>query len=271
MPELPEVETTRRGLAPWLEGQRIEGLVVRQRQLRWPIPRELPRRLAGQTVTALDRRGKYLLMRTGAGTALMHLGMSGSMRILPAGTVPGRHDHFDLVLDSGRCVRFTDPRRFGALLWTARDPLRHPLLATLGPEPLGPGFDGAYLWQRARRRRVAIKPLLMNAAVVVGIGNIYASEALFRAGIDPRRAAGRLSRTAMTRLTAAVREVLSEAVALGGTTLRDFHDGHGEPGYFSRQLRVYDRTGEPCRHCGTPVRHLVQGQRSTWFCPSCQR
>ncbi len=271
MPELPEVETTRRGLAPWLEGQRIERLVVRQRQLRWPIPRDMPQRLAGQTVTALDRRGKYLLMRTGAGTALMHLGMSGSMRILPAGTTPGRHDHFDLVLGADRCVRFSDPRRFGALLWTARDPLRHPLLASLGPEPLGPGFDGEYLWQRTRGRRVAIKVLLMNAAIVVGIGNIYASEALFRAGIDPRRAASRLSRATLARLVAAVREVLGEAVALGGTTLRDFHDGHGEPGYFSQQLRVYDRTGQPCRRCGTPVRHLVQGQRSTWFCPACQR
>ncbi|MCC7257134.1 MAG: bifunctional DNA-formamidopyrimidine glycosylase/DNA-(apurinic or apyrimidinic site) lyase [Gammaproteobacteria bacterium] len=271
MPELPEVETTRRGLAPWLEGQRIEKVVVRQRQLRWPIPRDLPRRLAGQTVTALDRRGKYLLMRTAAGTALMHLGMSGSMRVLTAATAPGRHDHFDLVLDSGRCIRYRDPRRFGALLWTARDPACHRLLAGLGPEPLEAGFDGACLHGRARGRRVAIKAFLMNAAIVVGVGNIYASEALHRARIDPRRAAGRLSLARMQQLAEAVREVLGEAVALGGTTLRDFHDGQGEPGYFSRQLRVYDRAGKPCLACGTPVRHLVQGQRSTYFCPTCQR
>jgi len=271
MPELPEVETTRRGLAPWLEGQRIRSLVVRQRQLRWPVPHQLERRLAGRTVTELGRRGKYLLMRTPEGTALMHLGMSGSMRVLQADEPPGKHDHFDIVLDSGRRIRFNDPRRFGSLLWTADDPETHPLLAGLGPEPLGPSFSGDYLWRRARQRSVAIKIFLMNAAVVVGVGNIYASEALFRAGIHPRRAAGRISRRDMQRLAGAVREVLVDALTLGGTTLRDFHNGAGEPGYFGQRLRVYGRGGEPCRSCGTPIRHITQGQRSSYFCPSCQR
>lgn len=271
MPELPEVETTRRGLAPWLEGQRIRELVVRERRLRWPIPRQLSRRLAGHTVTRLGRRGKYLLMHTAGGTALMHLGMSGSMRVLRAGEPAGKHDHFDIVLESGRCIRFNDPRRFGSLLWTAGDPARHPLLAALGPEPLEAGFSGEHLWQCARGRKVAVKALLMNAAIVVGVGNIYASEALFRAGIDPRRAAGRISRRDMQRLAAAVRETLLDALTLGGTTLRDFHNGDGEPGYFGQRLQVYGRTGEPCRACGTPIRHLTQGQRSSYFCPACQR
>lgn len=270
MPELPEVETTRRGIAPWLEGQRIRALVVRERRLRWPIPRQLPARLAGATVTGLRRRGKYLLLATPGGTALMHLGMSGSMRVLPAQAPPGKHDHFDIVLESGTCIRFSDPRKFGSLLWTARDPGAHPLLAGLGPEPLEPGFDGDYLWRKARGRRVAVKVFLMNAAVVVGVGNIYASEALFRARIHPRRAAGKVSRADMARLAGAVREVLAEAVALGGTTLRDFHNGAGEPGYFSQELRVYDRGGQPCPDCGTPIRQVTQGQRSTYFCPACQ-
>ncbi len=270
MPELPEVETTRRGIAPWLEGQRIRALVVRQRRLRWPVPRQLETRLAGLTVTAISRRGKYLLMHSGAGTALMHLGMSGSLRVVPVAVPPGKHDHFDIVLESGHCIRFSDPRRFGALLWTAGDPQAHPLLAGLGPEPLEAGFSGDYLWGRARGRHVPIKVFLMNATIVVGVGNIYASEALFRARLDPRRAAGRISRAAMTRLVEAIRAVLGEAVALGGTTLRDFHSGQGEPGYFGRELRVYGRAGAPCLNCGTPVRQVTQGQRSTYFCPACQ-
>jgi formamidopyrimidine-DNA glycosylase len=271
MPELPEVETTRRGIAPWLEGRTIRALVVRERRLRWPIPRQLETHLAGSVVRQVGRRGKYLLLETSRGTALVHLGMSGSLRVLDAAPEPGRHDHFDIIMDSGRCIRFSDPRKFGSLLWAGGDPQQHPLLAGLGPEPLEPGFSGEYLWRRARGRRVAIKIFLMNAAMVVGVGNIYASEALFRAGINPRRAAGRVSRADMERLAASVREVLGEAVALGGTTLRDFHNGDGEPGYFAQELRVYDRAGEPCRSCGTPIRQVTQGQRSTFFCPRCQR
>jgi formamidopyrimidine-DNA glycosylase len=271
MPELPEVETTRRGIAPWLEGRRIRELVIRERRLRWPVPRHLPATLKGKVVTGVRRRGKYLLLGTDRGTALVHLGMSGSLRVLPANAAPGKHDHFDIVLESGDCVRFSDPRKFGLLLWAGKDPQRHPLLAGLGPEPLEADFDGGYLWRRARGRRVSIKTLLMNAAVVVGVGNIYASEALFRARIRPGRAAGRVSRADMARLAAAVREVLQEAVAFGGTTLRDFYGGDGEPGYFGQELRVYDRAGLPCRSCGTAIRQIMQGQRSTYYCPVCQR
>lgn len=272
MPELPEVETTRAGIAPWLEGHTIRGLVVRNWRLRWRIPAALQRQLPGLTVTSLTRRGKYLLMQTSAGTALMHLGMSGHMRVLTSPMPPpGKHDHFDIVLENGHCIRYSDPRKFGALLWTTRNPQSHPLLATLGPEPLEPGFCGEFLWRQARGRRVAIKIFLMNARIVVGVGNIYASEALFRAGLNPRRAAGRISRADMEKLADAVRAVLAEAVALGGTTLRDFHNGRGEPGYFSQELRVYDRAGLPCGTCGTAIRQITQGQRSTYFCPSCQR
>jgi formamidopyrimidine-DNA glycosylase len=271
MPELPEVETTRRGIAPWLEGRRIHRLVVRERKLRWRVPRKAEQQLRGTLVTEVGRRGKYLLLRTPKGTALLHLGMSGSLRVTANRARPGKHDHFDLVLEGGRHIRFSDPRRFGSLLWTEQDPAQHPLLAALGPEPLGPGFSGAYLWRRGRGRRVAIKQFLMNAGIVVGVGNIYASEALFRAGILPRRAAGRISRADMSRLADAVREVLEEAVRLGGTTLRDFYRGSGEPGYFAQQLRVYDRARLPCRSCGAPIRKITQGQRSTFFCPRCQR
>jgi formamidopyrimidine-DNA glycosylase len=271
MPELPEVETTRRGIAPCLETRRIRTLLVRERRLRWPIPAGMERHFAGNVVTQLRRRGKYLLLQTRTGTALLHLGMSGNLRVLPAVTAPGKHAHYDIVLENGECVRFTDPRRFGSLLWTDEDPARHPLLAELGPEPLEPEFDGEHLWRRARGRRVAIKAFIMNAAIVVGVGNIYASESLFRAGLNPRRAAGRISRSDMERLARSIRAVLEDAVACGGTTLRDFRDGHGEPGYFTAELRVYDRAGLPCPECGTPIRHLVQGQRSTYFCPRCQR
>ncbi len=271
MPELPEVETTRRGIAPWLEMRRIDAFVARQRHLRWPIPRGMEAHLAGCVVQRVQRRGKYLLLRTTRGTALLHLGMSGSLRVLPATAPAGRHDHYDIVLESGDCIRFTDPRRFGSLLWTTADPAGHPLLAGLGPEPLEPEFNGDYLWRRARGRRVAIKNFLMNAAIVVGVGNIYASESLFRSGINPRRAAGRISRADMARLASSIRDVLQDAVALGGTTLRDFRHGTGELGRFEPELRVYDRANLPCPACGTPIRQITQGQRSTYFCPRCQR
>lgn len=270
MPELPEVETTRRGIEPWLAGRHIRQLLVRERRLRWPVPVGIERRLRGAEVRDVERRGKYLLLNTDAGTALIHLGMSGRLRVLTRPARPGTHDHFDIVADSGTRIRFHDPRRFGSLLWAGSDPACHPLLAALGPEPLGNEFDGGYLWRVSRGRRVSIKQHLMNAAVVVGVGNIYASEALFRAGIDPRRAAGRISRRDMNRLANGVREVLTEAIRQGGTTLRDFAWGDGQPGYFAQELRVYGRKGEPCRRCATPIRQIVQGQRSTFFCPRCQ-
>ena len=271
MPELPEVETTRRGIEPSLRGRRIVALEVRDRRLRWPLPRGLERRVTGRRILGVRRRAKYLLIDTDGGTLIAHLGMSGSLRVVGAGAPIRTHDHFDLVLDSGRCLRFNDPRRFGSLHWVAGDPSSHPLLARLGPEPLGPDFDGDYLWSRARGRRVAIKLFIMNSQVVVGVGNIYASEALFRAGIRPGTQARRVSRERMRALAAAIREVLSEAIAVGGTTLRDYVNPDGTPGYFRQKLYVYERAGEPCRCCGTPIRHYVQGQRSTYFCPTCQR
>jgi formamidopyrimidine-DNA glycosylase len=275
MPELPEVETTRRGIAPWLEGRRIAEIRVHNPRLRWPVDTALAQKVPGALVEAVDRRAKYLLLRTDRGTGLLHLGMSGSLRVLPPGDArigrPGTHDCVDILARDGTVVRFHDPRRFGSLHWTEADPATHPLLADLGPEPLGPGFTGGYLAQRSRGRKVAIKSHIMNARIVVGVGNIYASEALFRAGVHPGRAAGRIATSRFDTLAEAIRAVLSEAIRAGGTTLRDFHGGDGQPGYFTRQLRVYDRAGLPCLDCGTPIRQVVTGQRSTYYCPRCQR
>lgn len=274
MPELPEVETTRRGIAPYLEGARIERLEVRESRLRWPVPRGLDRRLRGRRIHSLRRRGKYLLADTGDGALLVHLGMSGSLRIVDRGEPPGRHDHFDLCLDNGRVLRFCDPRRFGCLLWTAGDRAAqeaHELLAGLGPEPLAPEFDGGHLYRRSRGRRVAVKPFIMDAGVVVGVGNIYATEALFHAGIDPRRQAGRISLARYEVLADAIRDVLGRAIRRGGTTLRDYVDGGGKPGYFSQELYAYGRGGEPCRTCSTSLRLVRLGQRATAYCPTCQR
>ncbi|MEX1109850.1 MAG: bifunctional DNA-formamidopyrimidine glycosylase/DNA-(apurinic or apyrimidinic site) lyase [Dongiaceae bacterium] len=271
MPELPEVETTRRGIEPWLVGHRIERVVVRDRRLRWPVSRSLPARLRGTTVRAVGRRAKYLLITTDAGTLILHLGMSGSLHVLDATAPPLAHDHVDLLLDSGRCLRFNDPRRFGCLLFTAGDPLRHRLLSQLATEPWSPEFDGEALWRRARSRRVAIKAFIMDSRNVVGVGNIYASETLFRAGIRPGLAASRVSRARMTVLVAAIREVLTEAIGVGGTTLRDYVDPSGMPGYFRQKLFVYERAGRYCRKCRTTIRQYAQGQRSTYWCPRCQR
>jgi len=271
MPELPEVETTCRGIAPSLVGRRVERVVVRERRLRWPVPRGLEGRLTGRAITSVRRRAKYLLIGTEAGTLIAHLGMSGSLRVLDQDAPTIAHDHVDIVLDSGRCLRFNDPRRFGCLLWVEGDPTRHALLAGLGPEPLEEGFGGDYLWSRARGRRVAIKLFIMNAQVVVGVGNIYASEALFRAGIRPSTPACRVSRQRMQALAAAISDVLGEAIKVGGTTLRDYVNPDGLPGYFRQRLFVYERAGEPCRRCRTPIRQVVQGQRSTYYCPRCQQ
>ena len=270
MPELPEVETCRRGLAPHLVGRRILGLRVREPRLRWPIAADTGSRVSGQRILALARRGKYLLLELQQGTVLIHLGMSGSLRVLPPSTPPGAHDHVDLLLDDGRCLRLRDPRRFGSLHWTA-DPAAHPLLRGLGPEPLEPGFDGAYLHRRARGRRAAVKGFLMDSRIVVGIGNIYASESLFLAGIHPQRAAGRIGAARYRALADAVRVVLQAAIAAGGTSLRDFVQEDGAPGYFAHSLRVYGRAGAPCRACATPIRQRRIAQRSSFYCPRCQR
>ncbi len=271
MPELPEVETTRRGIAPVLEGRRITRVAVRERRLRWRLPAGFEAALEGSQVRAVTRRAKYLLIGTDRGTLIVHLGMSGSLRVVSPALAPKLHDHVDLLLDSGRCLRFNDPRRFGSLHAVAGDPLAHPLLRALGPEPLSAAFDAAYLHTRTRRRRVAIKQLLMNASIVVGVGNIYASEALFRAGVRPQRAAGRLSRAEAAGIVTAVRRVLGAAIKVGGTTLRDYVNADGMPGYFRQKLYVYERAGQPCRVCRTTIRQRVQGQRSTYWCPTCQR
>ena len=270
MPELPEVETVRRGLALHLENHRLAGAQVRDGRLRWPVSAELAQRLRGQIVRTLERRGKYLLFRCETGSLICHLGMSGSLRLHPPGTPPGRHDHVDLLLEDGRVLRFHDPRRFGAMVWT-EDAAAHPLLAGLGVEPLSPEFGGSLLHRLCQHRSCAIKALLMDARRVVGIGNIYANEALFHAGIDPRLAAGRLSRRRCDRLAEAVRTTLHRAIAAGGSTLRDFVDGDGKPGYFQQTYYVYGRSGENCRNCGTPIRQIRQLGRSSFFCPSCQK
>ena len=269
MPELPEVETSRRGIEPWIVERTIEGVTVRDRRLRWPVPRGIESRLRGGTIRSVGRRAKYLLINTDDGTAIVHLGMTGSVFIVDRDTPAGIHDHFDIELDSGKVLRFRDPRRFGSFFWS-RTPFEHPLLARLGPEPLGDEFDGGYLWKQSRGRKVSVKQFIMNAHVVVGVGNIYASESLFLAGINPKRAAGRISRQRYEVLVAAIRDVLARAIRAGGTTLRDFYGGNGEAGYFKQQLEVYDREGEHCRTCDTIIKSIVQGQRTTYYCRTCQ-
>ena len=271
MPELPEVETTRRGLAPLVTGRTIARTLVRVPALRWPLPPELPEILAGRTMLAVERRAKYLLLHATGGCIILHLGMSGHLRSVRAGSSPAKHDHLDLEFTDGSCLRLNDPRRFGAFLWTPDDPHRHPLLAALGPEPLAGEFDGDYLHCRSRGRRGAIKPFIMDQGVVVGVGNIYASEALFRAGIHPATEAGRIGPARYAKLAWGIRAVLAEAIEAGGTTIRDFADTEGRPGYFARQLQVYGREGEPCPCCGRPVRSGRLGGRSTYFCSKCQR
>jgi formamidopyrimidine-DNA glycosylase len=269
MPELPEVETSRRGIEPHIVDTCVTKVVVRNRSLRWPISRTVDKNLLGASITAVDRRAKYILIRTTDGAAILHLGMSGSVFIVDCDTPAGVHDHVDIEFDSGKALRFRDPRRFGSLHWS-RKPLQHKLLKSLGPEPLSDEFDGCYLWGRARGRRVSIKQFIMNAHVVVGVGNIYASEALYYAGINPRRAAGRVSLDRYKVLVNCIKEVLANAIKAGGTTLRDFYGGDGEAGYFQQQLEAYGRDGQPCRRCDTPITTIVQGQRSTFYCKQCQ-
>ncbi|MCS3415043.1 formamidopyrimidine-DNA glycosylase [Pseudomonas sp. BIGb0450] len=269
MPELPEVETTRRGIAPHLEGQRVSRVVVRERRLRWPIPEDLDVRLSGQRIVLVERRAKYLLINAEVGTLISHLGMSGNLRLVDAGSPAAKHEHVDIELESGLALRYTDPRRFGAMLWSL-DPLNHELLIRLGPEPLTDLFDGERLFQLSRGRSMAVKPFIMDNAVVVGVGNIYATEALFAAGIDPRREAKGISRGRYLKLAIEIKRILAAAIERGGTTLRDFIGGDGQPGYFQQELFVYGRGGEACKVCGTELRSVTLGQRASVFCPRCQ-
>ena len=270
MPELPEVETTRAGLAPHVEGRRVGAVTLRRPDLRWPLPPEVSDLLPGQRIDAVRRRAKYLLLDTAAGSALLHLGMSGSLRVLPKGTAPRAHDHVDILLDSGRVLRFNDPRRFGCLLWQPAGEV-HPLLRGLGPEPLSAEFDGDYLYARSRGRAAPVKTFLMDQRIVVGVGNIYVAEALHAAGISPLRAAGRVSRERYRRLADEIRRILTYAIGRGGTTLRDFLAPDGAPGYFVQELSAYGRGGEPCPRCGRPLRQASIGQRATVWCGHCQR
>ena len=270
MPELPEVETSRRGIEPFVTDRIVQRVTIRNRALRWPVADDFETVFTGRTVASVSRRAKYLLFNTAGGTAILHLGMSGSVTIVPGDAPAGVHDHVDILLDSDDILRFRDPRRFGSLHW-ADDPASHWLLRDLGPEPLGDDFDGDYLWQLSRGRRVAVKPFIMNAHVVVGVGNIYASEALFMSGIHPSRSAGRISAARYDALCEAIRDVLARAIRRGGTTLRDFLNSDGNPGYFAQELLTYDREGLPCFQCSTPIRRKVIGQRSSYYCPRCQR
>jgi len=275
MPELPEVETTRRGLAPHVEGRRVSGVVLRRPDLRWPIPYEVVSLLPGQRVQAVRRRAKYLLLDTQAGSALLHLGMSGSLRVLPADTPVRAHDHVDIALEATgrqgpRVLRFNDPRRFGCLLWQPPGET-HELLAGLGPEPLSDPFDGDYLFALSRGRSAPVKTFLMDQRVVVGVGNIYVAEALFAAGISPLRAAGKVSRERYRRLADDIRRILGHAIERGGTTLRDFIAPDGAPGYFEQELSAYGRGGEPCPRCGRPLKQAAIGQRTTVWCGHCQK
>lgn len=270
MPELPEVETTRRGLEPHLVGRRVAAIELRRNRLRWPIPAEVSARLIGEEIAAIRRRAKYLLLDTAAGSALWHLGMSGSLRVLAPDVAVRAHDHVDFALDDGRVLRFNDPRRFGCLLWQGPGET-HDLLRDLGPEPLSPAFDGDYLFARSRGRSASIKTFLMDQAVVVGVGNIYAAEALFAAGIAPQREAGKVGRGRYMRLADAVKRILDHAIERGGTTLRDFISPDGLPGYFEQELFVYGRGGEPCKICGTRLKEAKIGQRASVWCAKCQR
>lgn len=269
MPELPEVETTRRGIAPHIENQTVTGVRISQRKLRWPIP-ELEQLLPGETIHRVRRRAKYLLLDSAKGTVIIHLGMSGSLRVLPVDTPPQPHDHVDIQFGE-QCLRLRDPRRFGAVLWTEQSPAEHPLIQHLGPEPLDGAFNTDYLYAQAQKRKVSIKQLIMDGKVVVGVGNIYATESLFLAGIHPTRPCNRISKKRLHALTEHIKQVLGKAIEQGGTTLRDFQNQDGKPGYFQQQLLVYGRAGEACPSCKTLLKTLQIGQRASSYCPKCQR
>ncbi len=270
MPELPEVETTRRGIAPHVEGKRVKAVVVRDSRMRWPVTASLALELPGLKIAAIERRAKYLLLRTNSGTLLVHLGMSGSLRIVDAREPVRKHDHVDIVFGA-QVLRFHDPRRFGCVLWVTDDIDTHPLLAGLGPEPLSTDFTADYLFTRSRKRSAPIKSFIMDQRIVVGVGNIYANEALFGAGISPRRKGGSVTRAQYEALVKEIKVVLKRAITSGGTTLRDFVGGDGKPGYFAQALQVYGRGGEPCVQCRSKLTEFRLGQRTTVYCPKCQR
>jgi formamidopyrimidine-DNA glycosylase len=270
MPELPEVETTRRGITPHIQGHVIQQIIVRDRRLRWPVPRDLNAKLRGHTIQTVERRGKYLLLTTEVGSLIIHLGMSGSLRVLACDTPCEKHDHVDIVFETKQCLRLRDPRRFGAVLFTEGDPLQHELLRALGPEPLSSAFSGEYLFNKSRKRTASIKAFIMDSHIVVGVGNIYANEALFAAGIHPRRAAGKVTREKYALLIQAIKDVLRAAIKAGGTTLRDFTSSDGKPGYFRQALQIYGREGEPCPKCGKPISQAVIAQRASYYCTHCQ-
>jgi len=270
MPELPEVETTRRGIQPYIEQQRVTKVVVRQPQLRWPIPDAI-HDIEQQIIDSVTRRGKYILLESSKGTAILHLGMSGSLRVLDDGSAAEKHDHVDIVMDNGKLIRLRDPRRFGALLWTIKNPLKHKLIRSLGPEPLSESFNADYLHAASRGRKLSIKQFIMNGHIVVGVGNIYACESLFMAGISPKRAAGNVSKGRYQTLVNAIKEVLKKAIEQGGTSLKDFTQVEGNPGYFQQQLFAYGRAGEPCLQCDSSIKQIKQGQRSTFYCSQCQK
>ena len=270
MPELPEVETTRRGIEKHLTGKKVVDVIVRQRQLRWIIPKSLSRQIKDKKIIRVARRGKYLLLEFDSGALMIHLGMSGSLRVLAKDTPAEKHDHFDLVLNSGKCLRLRDPRRFGSVLW-ADDWRQHDLIKDLGPEPLSAEFNADYLFEKSRKRKVAVKNFIMNSHIVVGVGNIYASEALFRAGIRPKRLAGKITKVETEKLVKVIKDVLKEAIKQGGTTLRDFTASDGKPGYFKQRLTVYGREGKPCLCCQSTIKQVTIGQRASYYCPSCQK
>lgn len=270
MPELPEVETTCRGIRPHVENKSIKEVIVRQTQLRWPISVEIKTVLPGQYIKSVSRRGKYVLLNLGVGYVLIHLGMSGSLRIAKKSEEAKKHDHVDIILKNGDILRYHDPRRFGCILWAGSQPFKHVLLEKLGPEPLLDDFNVDHLFALSRKRSAAIKNFIMDSHVVVGVGNIYANEALFAAGIKPRRQAGKVSKASYIKLVAAIKEILAEAIEQGGTTLRDFVGGDGKPGYFKQSLSVYGRGGESCVNCQTSLKEIRLGQRSTVYCPKCQ-
>ena len=271
MPELPEVETTRRGIREHVEQQIVKKVIIRQPKLRWPIPARLTKILPGQKIHSISRRAKYLIFSCDAGHVILHLGMSGSLRVLDANIPAEKHDHIDFIFTNGKCLRLRDPRRFGAVLFTKDDPAQHKLLKSLGPEPLSKPFTAEYLFTISRKRKLTIKSFIMDSKIVVGVGNIYASEALFRAGVHPKRAAGKVTKEKYTLLSTAIKEVLTEAIKAGGTSLRDFTQSDGKPGYFKQSLNVYGRKGEPCNNCKKPITQSVIAQRSTYYCTQCQK
>lgn len=271
MPELPEVETTISGIKPHITGKTITNVIIREHRLRWPIPENLPEILKGQKVLSVSRRAKYILIKFHHGTLLLHLGMSGSMRFINKNFEVAKHDHVDFIFKNSKCLRFHDPRRFGAILWTSENVNQHKLLRHLGPEPLHNDFDVNYLYARSRNRSLSVKQFIMDSKIVVGVGNIYASESLYLAGIHPVRSAGRISKARYLKLCNAIKNVLTNAINQGGTTLRDFSNTDGKPGYFKQKLNVYDRADLPCKKCNHPIKCITQNNRSSYYCSHCQR